>query len=56
MMQSEPQCLQCLHFRKGAVCAAFPEGIPFEILNNEHDHRKPFPGDNGIQFEPAPKE
>jgi hypothetical protein len=33
-------------------CSAFPEEIPREIAGNKHDHRKPFPGDRGIRFEP----
>ena len=44
-------CAYCRHLKGGAVCAAYPAGIPEKILNNEHDHRKPYPGDNGIQFE-----
>ena len=28
-------------------------GIPEMIIVGEHDHKKPFKGDNGIQFEPV---
>ncbi len=55
-----PVCAGCKHWRpdeseKGRQCAAFPEAdsIPLVIWNGENDHRRPFPGDNGIQFEPA---
>ena len=56
------QCVRCIHFDRQAqadgryVCKAFPDappGIPCAILLSDHDHRLPFPGDNGIRFEPA---
>jgi hypothetical protein len=37
------------HPREVAVCAAFPNGIPREIIEGA-DHRKTWPGDNGIRF------
>lgn len=40
--------------RTGLIgCAAFPvlPGIPDAIFDNHHDHRKPYEGDHGIQFE-----
>jgi hypothetical protein len=49
------QCESCLHLHSNwstPTCAAYPEGIPTEILYNEVDHRFPLPGDHGIQFEP----
>lgn len=36
-------------------CTAFPNGIPLQIWDGENDHRKRFPGDNGILFEPILK-
>lgn len=33
------------------VCAAFPNGIPDEIAYGKNKHLKPYPGDNGIQYE-----
>jgi len=47
------QCADCRHWRGGTKCAAFPERIPGTILRNEHDHREPYEGDNGIRFEPV---
>lgn len=54
-MLSKWQCNLCLHRREGLTCTAFPNGIPEEIFEREHDHGFPFPGDNGIQFEPSPE-
>lgn len=49
-----PVCTFCRHwavdFRK---CAAFSGEIPLEIWMGENNHRQPYPGDNGIQFEPV---
>lgn len=53
-----PSCVSCIHFHEqradGDFCNAFPDGhgIPREILTNRHDHKTPYPGDHGIQFEP----
>jgi hypothetical protein len=44
-------CDCCKHYREGDTCAAFPEGIPWDMLYMYHDHREPYPGDQGIRFE-----
>jgi hypothetical protein len=56
-----PICVQCRHWQRAVpphiFCAAYPAGksagVPDAIRYNEHDHRQPYEGDNGIQFEPA---
>jgi hypothetical protein len=49
-----PLCDKCKHFNRnidwGLSCDAFINGIPEEILTGDHDHREPYPGDNGIMF------
>lgn len=50
-----PICYGCKHFIPDSpdlTCGAFENGIPFVVLSSQHDHRQPYPGDNGIQFEP----
>ncbi len=46
-----PQCWMCINLTNG-TCKAFPNSIPAIIYANEFDHRRPFPGDNGIRFAP----
>lgn len=50
-----PMCYSCLHLRTtlpdGTLpCAAFPYGIPDEILEGQTDHRQSIEGDDGIVF------
>ncbi len=47
------QCAYCAHFLGGERCAAFREGIPEEIYRGEFDHRRPYPGDDGVRWQPA---
>jgi hypothetical protein len=48
------QCDRCKHDHGKRRCDAFPgfPGIPQEIYDMEFDHRNPYPGDNGIRWEP----
>jgi hypothetical protein len=43
------QCMECEHALDGRSCKAF-NWIPDDILLGIHDHRNPYPGDNGVRF------
>ena len=47
-------CGACRHrFPDRDGCTAFPGGIPDDIDELGFDHRRPYPGDGGIRFEPV---
>ena len=51
-------CVWCTRFhrhrRDQNTCEDFPEGIPSAVLLMEHDYRRPYPGDHGLQFAAKP--
>jgi hypothetical protein len=54
-----PICYGCTRFRDVPAgqdrlcCTAYPAGIPEAILFSQADHRQPYAGDGGQQFDPA---
>ena len=47
-----PLCRTCKHYNHGSIpsCAAYPDGIPGEIISGIVRHIIPRPEDHGIQF------
>lgn len=50
-----PVCTTCRHLdvEGDQTCRAFPQGIPAVIWRGDNMHRRPYPGDHGIQYEPV---
>lgn len=44
-------CYFCKNIKNHRVCKAFGR-VPDDIWYGKVDHTKPYPGDNGIRFEP----
>ena len=54
-MPQSNQCGTCKHYQGDMRCDAFPypKRIPQKIVSGLFDHRKPYPGDNGVRWEPV---
>jgi len=52
MLHLPPLCQACRHYHSGTTlsCAAYPDGIPGDILSGNIRHVIPCSGDHGIQF------
>jgi hypothetical protein len=48
-----PLCFLCARYRDSYRCEAFPEGIPFDVIASELDHRKEIDGDHGLRYLPV---
>lgn len=52
-------CYSCKHFRQSSKktlrCTAYQDVIPPKIFYGKHDHHYPYPGDEGILYEPIEK-
>ena len=60
MVMPLPICHGCKHVDRNSLrgplrCAAFPEGIPQEIVENKFLHRNAYPGDSGLLYEVMPQ-
>ncbi len=55
MIGAVPLCESCRRLDRegtGYTCEAFPAGIPSKIAVDGFDHRKPFPGDGDLRYQP----
>ena len=56
-MTDSDQCMSCEHFmgptEGGLMCLAYIFGITDEILTGKVDHRQPYEGDHGVQWQEA---
>lgn len=50
--RSQANCLMCAHYSGERHCRAFPNGIPNTLWIGENLHREPYPGDEGVRFQP----
>ena len=48
-----PLCFLCARYRDSYRCEAFPEGIPFDIISSQVDHRLPAESDLGLHVVPV---
>ena len=59
---AQSQCFACKHrvspftlppdqWDRDTFCAAFPDGIPGNVMDDTLDHRQPIPGDHGVRWE-----
>ena len=51
-MSTSGQCIGCKNYTMMATCRAFPDKIPYEIISGHFIHTRPYPGDQGIMYDP----
>lgn len=44
-------CAKCINYLTQQKCLAFPDAIPEPIWTGKNEHKKPYDGDHGVQFE-----
>lgn len=56
LLMFSPVCTHCKYIDLESIehkCLAYPSHIPDKIWFGKNDHKNPYPGDHGIQFEPV---